>query len=335
MSFLEDAIFPEAISRGSTRAPRFNTAIIKKDSGAEVRIPRWTQPLHVFSVRKDKLTQQLAYDLAEFFWTVQGATYGFRYKDWGDYATTADGSTTKGLTVAATDAKLLRVSDESTSGLGDGTSLQFKLAKQYVTGATERWRNIAKPLASTILVAVDGVTQTAGSAYTLDDTTGIVTFDTAPGDGLDVTWGGEFYVPARFSTGTDADGLIASAEDFDAHTFAQVDIEEIRAEDAIAEVPNPGGSAAYDTMAADVQLGIGTGRLILVTPQSSGLALLLPEPVNLGDGVGYFSILNESGSNTVSIEYGGASLATLGTNSWAEIGIIKGVGGAYSWAVLS
>ena len=332
MSFLDEAIFPEQISVGSTRSPRFNTAIVQTDGGSETRFPRWTQPLHRFAVQRNKLTRQLAYDLAEFFWGVQGATYGFRYKDWGDYATTADGSTVKGLSVSSTDAPMLRLSDMSTAGVGDGVSKQFQLAKQYTAGFVSRWRNISKPLGSSVVVAIDG-TPTA-SGWTLDDTSGIVTFDVAPGADLDVTWGGEFYVPCRFSESTDADGLLSSSDDYDATTFSDVEIDEIRADDAIAEAVNPGGSASYNPLDSDVQIGVGTGRAIVVVPDALGRSLLLPSPVGLGSGMGYWWIRN-NGSFVVSIESSGLVIGSVPPGFTAEIGLISGAGGALSWAVFS
>jgi uncharacterized protein (TIGR02217 family) len=333
MSFHEDAIFPTRLSTGSRRSLRFNTAIVRHDGGAETRIPRYTQPLLRFTLEDNLRTQADAYDLVEFFWARQGATYGFRFRDWGDYATTSSGSTAQGESVAATDAKLVRVSDEDTGSVGDGSSTQFQLAKQYTSGATVRWRNITKPDASTVKIALNGVVQSSG--YTLDDTTGVVTFSSAPGAGVEVRWGGEFYVPCRFSAETDNDGLVSSAEDFNANTFSQVVVEEIRGEIAMAEVPNPGGSATFDPMAADVQLGIGTGRAILVDPDQAGRSLLLPGTQYLGAGIGHFYIKNLSASYTVALRYAGALVHTIATLSYVEVGLVKNTAGVYEWVVFS
>jgi uncharacterized protein (TIGR02217 family) len=333
MAFHEDAIFPTRISAGSRRALRFNTAIVKHDGGSETRFPRYTQPLLRFTIDDNLRSQQDAYDLVEFFWARQGATYGFRFRDWGDYATTGSGTTAAGEAVTATDAIPVRISDDDTGGVGDGSSTQFRLAKQYTSGTTVRWRNITKPDASTVLVSLDGVLQSSG--YTLDDTTGIVTFSSAPGAGVALRWGGEFYVPCRFSADTDNDGLVSSAEDWDANTFSQVVIEEIRGDIAIAEVPNPGGSATFDPMTADVQLGIGTGRAILVDPDQAGRSLLLPGTLGLGAGIGHFYIKNLSASYTVAIRYAGSLVHTIATSSYAEVGLVKNSAGAYEWVVFS
>jgi uncharacterized protein (TIGR02217 family) len=49
-----------------------------------------------------------------------------------------------------------------------------------------------------VRIAVDGVEQPSG--WSVDTTTGIVTFDTAPATGVAVTMGFEFDVPVRFDT---------------------------------------------------------------------------------------------------------------------------------------
>jgi uncharacterized protein (TIGR02217 family) len=59
-------------------------------------------------------------------------------------------------------------------------------------------RTINKPVAGTVLVAVGGVAQSSG--WSVDTTTGIVTFTTAPANGAAVTAGFEFDVPVRFDS---------------------------------------------------------------------------------------------------------------------------------------
>ena len=50
----------------------------------------------------------------------------------------------------------------------------------------------------TVLLARGGVATTSG--WTIDSTTGIITFAAAPGAGVSVTAGFEFDVPVRFDT---------------------------------------------------------------------------------------------------------------------------------------
>ena len=59
-------------------------------------------------------------------------------------------------------------------------------------------RTIAKPVAGTVRVALGTVEQMSG--WALDTTTGVVTFTTAPDNGVIVRAGFEFDVPVRFDT---------------------------------------------------------------------------------------------------------------------------------------
>ena len=59
-------------------------------------------------------------------------------------------------------------------------------------------RTIAKAVAGTVRVALGTVEQMSG--WTVDTTTGVVTFTSAPGNGVIVRAGFEFDVPVRFDT---------------------------------------------------------------------------------------------------------------------------------------
>jgi uncharacterized protein (TIGR02217 family) len=56
-------------------------------------------------------------------------------------------------------------------------------------------RTITKPVAGTVKVYLDGVEQLWG--WSVDTTTGVVTFGTAPAMGVEVTADCEFDVPVR------------------------------------------------------------------------------------------------------------------------------------------
>ena len=82
-------------------------------------------------------------------------------------------------------------------GTGDGATRAFQLAKIYGASVDPYVRPITKPVAGTVSVTIDGVPT---GAFTLDDTTGIVTFDTAPPAGAALAAEFEFDVPVRFDT---------------------------------------------------------------------------------------------------------------------------------------
>ena len=87
-------------------------------------------------------------------------------------------------------------------GIGDGSRDTFELSKRYGTMHAPYRRPIAKPVAGTIRLALDGVLQTEGEHYDLDPARGYITFRHGhiPDPGVVVTAGFEFDVPVRFDT---------------------------------------------------------------------------------------------------------------------------------------
>ena len=119
-----------------------------------------------------------------FFEARNGRLFGFRYKDWADYKSSLPSTPT-----GATDQQI---------GTGTGSLKTFQMAKRYTSGAQTWTRTIAKPVTGTVRIALGVVEQMSG--WTLDTTTGVITFTTAPGNGVIVRAGFEFDVPVRFDT---------------------------------------------------------------------------------------------------------------------------------------
>jgi uncharacterized protein (TIGR02217 family) len=178
--------FPDNISRGARGGPERRTQIVELASGDEERNASWANSRRRYDAaygirRADDLAAVVA-----FFEARNGRLYGFRWKDWADYK-----SCLPSQTPGATDQNI---------GAGDGTTTDFQLVKAY-TSRSQTWtRTITKPVAGPVLVAVDGVEQTTG--WSVDTTTGIVTFTTAPVTGATVSAGFAFDVPVRFDTDT-------------------------------------------------------------------------------------------------------------------------------------
>jgi len=178
--------FPDDISRGARGGPERRTQIVELASGDEERNASWANSRRrydaAYGIRR---TDDLAAVVA-FFEARNGRLYGFRWKDWADWK-----SCLPSQTPAATDQNI---------GTGDGTTTGFQLVKAYTSGSQTWTRTIAKPVASTVKVAIDGTEQTSG--WSVDITTGVVTFGTAPASGAAITAGFEFDVPVRFDTDT-------------------------------------------------------------------------------------------------------------------------------------
>ena len=107
-------------------------------------------------------------------------------------------------------------------GTGDGATTTFQLVKTYGAAHAPWARTIAKPVAGSILVAVDGTPLAEG--WSCDDTTGVVTFAAAPADGAAITAGYEFDVPVRF----DSDTLEINLTHFAAGEIPAIPLVEIR-----------------------------------------------------------------------------------------------------------
>ena len=178
--------FPDNISRGARGGPERRTQIVEMASGDEERNGSWADSRRrydaSYGIRKsDDLAAVTA-----FFEARRGRLYGFRWKDWADYKS--------GLPSASLSAT------DQTIGTGTGAATTFQLMKLYTSGAQSWTRTITKPVAGTVVLALNGVTQITG--WTVNTTTGVVTFATAPGPGLAITAGFEFDVPVRFDTDT-------------------------------------------------------------------------------------------------------------------------------------
>ncbi|HHN73575.1 MAG TPA: TIGR02217 family protein [Thermopetrobacter sp.] len=176
--------FPDDISRNARGGPERRTQIVELASGDEERNASWANSRRRYDAaygirRADDLAAVVA-----FFEARNGRLYGFRWKDWADYK-----SCLPSQTPAATD---------QTIGTGDGAKTAFQLVKTYTSGSQSWTRTIAKPVAGTVTLAVDGTVQSSG--WSVDTTTGLITFTNAPANGAAVTAGFEFDVPVRFDT---------------------------------------------------------------------------------------------------------------------------------------
>ncbi len=176
--------FPDNISRGARGGPERRTQIVELFSGDEERNASWANSRRRYDVgygvrRADDLAAVVA-----FFEARNGRLHGFRFKDWSDFKSCAP-SATPGFA-------------DQPIGTGTGSNRVFQLFKRYVSDAQFWTRTIVKPVAGTIRMALGGVEQLSG--WTVDTTTGLVTFTTAPGAAVAVAAGFEFDVPVRFES---------------------------------------------------------------------------------------------------------------------------------------
>lgn len=176
--------FPTAIAFHSTGGPERKTEIVTLGSGYEERNAVWANSRRRYDAGSGVKTLDDLSGVIAFFEARLGRLYGFRFKDFADFKSCAPGGS-------------LSPADQSI-GTGDGATTTFQLTKTYVSGPASWIRKIAKPVDGTVRVAVAGVEQTTG--ITIDTTTGLITFASAPANGAAITAGYEFDCAVRFDT---------------------------------------------------------------------------------------------------------------------------------------
>lgn len=211
MSF-HDVRFPTGISRGAQGGPERRTDVVVLGSGHEERNSRWADSRRSFNAGYGVRSLDDLHAVIGFFEERRGRLYGFRWRDHTDWKSCAP-------------EKIPSATDQPI-GTGDGTASDFQLTKTY-GGSYAPWiRDVKKPAAGTVLVAVDGVAKTQGSEFTVDSTSGLVTFLAGhePAVGEVVTAGYEFDIPVRFDT----DKLEINMQGFAHGAIPSIPIVEIR-----------------------------------------------------------------------------------------------------------
>lgn len=209
MNFHEER-FPENLSFGAVGGPERRTDVVTLANGFEERNTPWAHSRRRYDAGLGLRSLDDVAALIAFFEARQGQLFGFRWKDWSDHK-----SAQPSATVSFADQAI---------AIADGTQAQFQLAKTYRSGPHSYLRPISKPVAGSVVMGVDGVEMHEGAQFSLDTTSGVVTFFERPNAGAEVTAGFEFDVPVRFDT----DQIRASVASFQAGDVPDVPVVELR-----------------------------------------------------------------------------------------------------------
>lgn len=171
-------------------------------SGREHRNTPWAYGRRRYDIGGTVRTLDELHALITFFEARRGKLHGFRFRDFLDWKSCAPSAAP-----AATDQAI---------GEGDGETNAFALIKLYGDIA----RPIVKPITESVLIAIDGA---ATSAFSVDDATGLVTFEAPPADGAAITAGFRFDTPVRF----DMDRLDIALDGFGAGRAPSIPLIEI------------------------------------------------------------------------------------------------------------
>jgi uncharacterized protein (TIGR02217 family) len=177
--------FPTSIAFHSSGGPERKTEIVTLGSGFEERNAVWANSRRRYDVGYGVKTLDDLHTVIAFFEARLGRLYGFRFKDFADFKSCAP--------------QIAPSPNDQPIGTGDGTNRIFQLTKTYTSGPASWSRTIRKPVAGTVRATIGG---TETTAFTVDATTGQLTFDSAPANGAAIAAGFEFATPVRFDTDT-------------------------------------------------------------------------------------------------------------------------------------
>ncbi|MBP7001719.1 DUF2460 domain-containing protein [Amaricoccus sp.] len=206
-----DVSFPRNVAGGVVGGPERRVNIAPLASGFEERNARWHASRRSYQAGLGIRTADDLGEVLALFEEMRGPLHSFRFRDWSDFKSCAPSATP-----AATDQLL---------GTGDGEAVTFQLRKRYGSLAPY-WREITKPVAGTVNVAVAGVA--LGSGWSVNHLTGLVTFTTAPDPGEAVRAGFEFDVPVRFASASIAVDMAFFADDRGVGSIPEVPLIEVR-----------------------------------------------------------------------------------------------------------
>ena len=199
MNFIEIQ-FPSDISYGATGGPIYSTDVVTLFSGHEQRNSNWKNARGRYNIASGVKTEKQWQALIAFFRARKGKAIGFRFKDWSDYSATGQ-----------------------QIGIGDGSTTEFQLIRLYTSGSVTVARTINKPVIGTVKVYKNSYLR-GNTDYSVDYTTGVVTFAKAPTSGVIITADFEFDVPVRFDT----DELQISLDSHNSGSWNSVPLIEVR-----------------------------------------------------------------------------------------------------------
>lgn len=160
----------------------WKTDVIDFDTGKEQRNQIWSRPKRHWVLPYNVMLREYRDQLIELFRRAHGKYNIFLFEDPYDYE------------CSLSECSITAVASQ----------VDFQLIKTYYSDESEYWsENKTRIQPGSVfapVVKVDGVLKTEGVDYTLDDDTGIVTFEAAPGAEAVITASYRFYYPVRFDT---------------------------------------------------------------------------------------------------------------------------------------
>jgi uncharacterized protein (TIGR02217 family) len=199
MTFI-NARLPQEVEINAVRREREAVEIVRTDGGHEVRNARHSQGTFEYEVGfpTGGYDSEITNEVYAMWRASRGGLYAFRFRDW--------------------DTKNNTLTDEII-GTGDGTTTLFPITQTHTVGGVSSVRRITRPV-SPFVVKRDGVV--AGSGYSINYDTGVLTFSSAPSLDVVVSVSGVFDIPVRFDLAYEATGLASFLEHIDGLALIEV-----------------------------------------------------------------------------------------------------------------
>jgi uncharacterized protein (TIGR02217 family) len=202
--------FPADLSFGALGGPQRRVDVVALANGYEERNTPWAHSRRVYDAGLGLRSLDDIEAVIAFYEARYGQMYGFRWKDWSDYK-----SSIPSAAISRSDQQI---------AVGDGTTTAFQITKTYRSGGHTYARPVTKPVQGSVIVAVEQDDKQDTIDYSVDDTTGIITFNDPPDPDTRVYAGYEFDVPVRF----DSDSLLTNIASFHAGQVPDIPVREVR-----------------------------------------------------------------------------------------------------------
>ena len=199
--------------------PMFATQITQVDSGAEQANSRWLHPLRQISIPSGVRDADTFNDVLAHWLIMRGPAKTFPWRDPTDFASVPLTKVNHAPTLSRLDQLI---------GTGNGVTTTFQLTKTYTVGAQTYTRNIHFPVASSVLVAVNGVdpaTLSPAISWTVSRPGGVITFGSPPGVGDVIRAGFLFDLNVRYDDDETFRGIMRT---FGVNGFADIPLQEVR-----------------------------------------------------------------------------------------------------------
>lgn len=281
--------FPVTVGYGTVFAPGYKTSIVSLQSGAEERIQYISTPRHRYEISLRGRHQDDLAAVKRHYVARGGPANGWRLKDWIDYTSNADGHSTP-----------THLDQATVPTTGDGSNVYFQLVKRYISGSQNVVRTIQKPVSGSVVVSVDNVQQASPSwsyPWSVDTTTGIVTFTTPPPSSEVVRAGYEFEVPVRYDEGAD-EVLGLSLDSFERGSVT-IPVIELFNESTVEDDGCYLGASVVSA-ASSVSISKLSGQVITFTSTGASSTCTLPPKADVSLGHAIFELHN-AGANDLPI----------------------------------